>query len=528
MKKVKGNFPRYLLGLTWLAFAGRATASGVGALSLPFTIGFPSQPIVVEAEGMGNAVVADGSLFNATAYNPALLANNADTFEMHLGFNLGNDIFGMADYLFNYNNFNFSDLNTNNIKNLQNSIQGVNAAVSNMQGAISMIGAGSTNASAITQEFNNSAVSIQNAVNNINQALNEAANKTIQVGAGLNVAFKIDDHFGFQAYNTTQVAVQVGRGSLITDLQNLTLPNLSGITAQNAQAAAVSFYNNAQPLINSFLTSSQITTLSNAVSTLENTTPSDASVSQFASTVSSVLTSVAKQAGEQVLFNDIAPIEVLTFSDTVLMGTYCTRPLEDDKAFSIGVNLKAVNRHIASVDSEYLDGQNLTSASDIGNNLKNDLENDIKQNTWRWGLDLGVLYDFDDPQVSVGASATDLLHSTATLNTSPGDPLYGMVTDPAPTDVRIGASYKPIRELTVNADIDDLLGDTSYYEGLDAFSHVDFGFNYNLWGILQLRGGVTNDNLCGGLGLPLGIQYAFAVDTLTQSYNHYLQFDVAF
>jgi hypothetical protein len=143
------------------------------------------------------------------------------------------------------------------------------------------------------------------------------------------------------------------------------------------------------------------------------------------------------------------------------------------------------------------------------------------------------LYEWDDPKLALGVSATDLFHSTGVLNTNPGDPLNQnggpVVIDPAPTVIRAGASWKISRDLTVNGDIDDLFNNTSYYQGLGLESHLDFGFNYNLLGILQLRGGITNGNLCGGLGLPLGIQYAFAVDNLTQSYNHYLQLiNVAF
>jgi hypothetical protein len=288
--------------------------------------------------------------------------------------------------------------------------------------------------------------------------------------------------------------------------------------------AAVSLYGNAQSIFNAFLTPTQQQQLSTAVSTLKSSNGDNAALLAFANSVNSVLSSVSSQLSQQALFNDIAPITAFVYSDTVLMATYCTRPLESDGNLTTGINLKAVNRRIASINSIYLAAQNTSQFSDIGNDLKND----IQQSTWRWGVDLGVLYNFDDPRIAVGACATDLLHSTATLKTQSNDPLYGLVTDSAPTVVRVGASYKPLKELTVNADIDDLLGNTSYYQGLDAFSHVDFGFNYNLGGILQLRGGITNDNLCCGVGLPLGIQYAFAVDNLTQSYNHYLQFDVAF
>jgi hypothetical protein len=478
------------------------------AMGLPF----PSLPPVVEAEGMGNALVADGTLFNATAYNPALLQNHSDFGEVHLGFNLGNDLFGIVNYV----------TNSGDINNLQNSLQNVSPSFNDITNALNLSQNGGT---VNLNEYNKGVTGLQNAVNNIQTAISNFTDKTLQVGAGLQVAFKIDDNWGFQAYNTSQAAFQVSRGGLVQNLLNLAaLPTMPNSSNQAVTAAAVSMYNNTSTIINAFLTPSEQQQLVNAVTTLKNSSGSNTDIQNFANSVSGILSSVSSQISQQTLFNDIAPMTALVYSDTVLMATYCTRPLESDGNLTTGINLKAVNRRIASINSPYLAAQNTSQFSDIGNDLKND----IQQSTWRWGMDLGVLYNFDDPQIAVGASATDLLHSTATLNTSPGDPLYGLVTDSAPTVVRVGASCKVISELTVNADYDDLFSNTSYFQGLDAFSHVDFGFNYNLWGILQLRGGFTNDNFCGGLGLPLGIQYAFAVDNLTQSYNHYLQFDVAF
>lgn len=503
MKTKFGKFLGRGLALALLACPGWAFALG-----LPFA----SPPLVIETKGMGNAVVADGTLFNATAYNPALLQNYSDFGEVHLELNLGNDVFGMANYL----------TNSDNTNNLQNSLQNVNQSFKDINNGLTAFANG--NSSGVTT-FNQGVTGLQTAVNNIQTAISHFTDKTIQLGAGLDIAFKIDDNWGFQAYNTSQAAFQVSRGSLVQALLALqTLPTLQTNSNQAVTQAAVSLYGNAQSIFNAFLTPTQQQQLSTAVSTLKSSNGDNAALLAFANSVNSVLSSVSSQLSQQALFNDIAPITAFVYSDTVLMATYCTRPLESDGNLTTGINLKAVNRRIASINSIYLANQNTSQFSDIGNDLKND----IQQSTWRWGVDLGVLYNFDDPRIAVGACATDLLHSTATLKTQPNDPLYGLVTDSAPTVVRVGASAKPIKDLTVNADIDDLLGNTSYYQGLDAFSHVDFGFNYNLGGILQLRGGITNDNLCGGVGLPLGIQYAFAVDNLTQSYNHYLQFDVAF
>jgi len=473
---------------------------------------FPSPPLVIEAKGMGNAVVADGTLFNASAYNPALLANNPDTVQIHLGFNLGNDIIGMADYL----------TNSDNINNLQNSLQNVQPSFQNINDSLNISQHGG---SVDVNEYNQGVTGLQSAISNIQTALTTASNKTIQVGAGLNIAVKIDDHFGFQAYNNTQVAVQIGRGGLVDSLLALkNLPLLQGGSGSQVQAEAVSFYSSTSSMMNAFLDPTQQQQLGNAVTTFKNSPGNPSDIQTFANSVNSVLSSVTQQSSQQTLFNDIVPVEILGFSDTVIMGTYCFRPLDDDKGLSIGTNLKAVNRRIASINSLFLAHQNTSQFSDINDDLKND----IQKTTWRWGVDLGVAYEFSEPKVSVGVAATDILHNTATLDTSSNDPLYGVITDPAPTVIRVGASYKPIRQLTLNCDVDDLFSNTSYFQGLGFGSHMDFGFNYDLWNILQLRGGLTNGNLCGGLGLPLGIQYAFAVDNLTQSYNHYLQFDVAF
>lgn len=478
------------------------------SLGLPFA----SPPLVIEAKGMGNAVVADGTLFNASAYNPALLQNNTDFAEVHLGLNLGNDVFGMVDYL----------TNSDNLNNLENSLKDVNPSFQEVKNGLATIGNGDPNG---YLTYNQGVTGLQTAVNDIQKAISTATGKTIQVGAGLQFAFKINDNWGLQAYNTTQVAFQVGRGKLVEAILAIqALPTLPNGSSSSAKAAAVSLYHDTQQILEAPLTPAQQQQLANAESTLEASPGNPSDIQAFANSVDNIMANVSSDLSKQALFNDIAPMVALVYSDTVIMGTYCVRPLESDGNLTTGINLKAVNRRIASINSTFLASQNTNQFSDIGDDLKDD----IKQSTWRWGVDLGVLYNFDDPKIAVGASATDLLHSTATLNTNPSDPLYGLVTDSAPTVVRVGASYKPIRQLTINADIDDVFGNTSYFQGLDVFSHLDFGFNYNLEGIVQLRGGITNDNLCGGVGLPLGIQYAFSVDNLSQSYNHYLQFDVAF
>lgn len=510
MRRNFGIFVRQSLALAILACPGWVLAMG-----LPFA----SPPLVVEAKGMGNAVVADGTLFNASAYNPALLDNKNDFAEVHfLQLNLGNDLFDIASYAFDFHNFDFSNINTDNLTNLQNSLQNVNQDFQDVSNGLKdMYNTGDVST------YDRGVTNLQNAVNNLQTAAKNLTNKNIQVGAGLNIALKFDEHWGFQAYNSTQAAAHISRGVLISDLLNVkslpTFPN-NGPSTMQEQAAVSQFYYSTQSILNAPLSGGQTTALYQAVTQYL----SDGNLQTFSNSVSQIMYNISTENSQQALFNDFLPLTMLVYSDTVMMATYCLRPLEADNSLTVGANFKVVNRRISSINSFFLSTQNTNQFSDIGNDLKND----IQKTTWRWGVDLGILYYFDDPRIAVGACATDLFHSTATLDTQPNDPLYGLVTDSAPTVVRMGASYKPLKELTLNADVDDLFSNTSYYQGLGFDSHINFGFNYDVLGFLQLRGGITNDNLCGGLGLPLGIQYAFAVDNLTQSYNHYLQFDVAF
>jgi len=466
---------------------------------------------MIEAEGMGNAVVADGSLFNASAFNPALLANNIDFTEIRiLGLNVGNDPIGIANYL----------TGSDNLNNLQNSLQNVNQSFQDINNGLNASGGVNY------QLFNQGVTGINYAVGNIQTAISKMTDKSIQLGVlPIRIAMKFDDHWGFQVYNNTQMAVHISQGSLSQSiLQLAAFPQMQGSSPAQVQAAAVSFYNSSKSLVNAFLSPTQQQNLSNAITSFQAiSNPNSTDVANFATTINNVMTSVSPNQSDQTLFNDIAPITSIFFTDTVAMATYCTRPLEDDPAFSAGMNFKLVNRRITSINSNFLVNQNTNGSSDVGNDIKDDFQ----QTVLRWGVDLGVLYEFDDPKLAVGLAATDILHSTGTLNTNPGDPLSQnggpVVIDPAPAMVTAGLSFKPNRDLTLNADIEDMFSGSSDYQGLSFLYHLNFGFNYNLLGIFQLRGGVTNGNLCGGLGLPMGIQYAFAVDNLTQSYNHYLQ-----
>jgi hypothetical protein len=315
----------------------------------------PPVPMNAAAEGMGEAVAADGTLFIATAYNPALLANAPFNGEVALGFNASNNIFKIGDYL------------------------------------------SSNGSPQPTQSFDG--------------------------GAGLNIALKFDDHWGFQIYNYTHGIFQI--------MDNGSVENITGPA----------------------------------------------------------------------------------YLDTVALATYCFTPLEEETPLTVGVNLKVVNHYIGFINSSGNPG-------DLSN-FVNQLTTNINQNTLRWGLDLGLLYDFKEEHLSLGLSALELFHSAGT----PALAIYGGNLDPAPVVVKFGASWHPIKPFVLNADVDDLFSDTSYYQGLSLGYHVKLGFSYDLLKILILRGGLSNGNVCGGAGLPfLGLDYAYAVDDLTQVYTHFLQF----
>lgn len=373
-------------------------------------------------------------------------------------------------------------------------------------------------------QINQGLVGVQNALTNLQTAAATLAGKNIQLGAGLNIAMKFDDHWGFQIYNNTHGILQVAPEGALTALEKMqALPTINGSSASSIYSAASTFLSGAVTVLQD-LFPSQAVSLQAAVSTL-GANQNSTGVSQFASTVSNIVSSVNQTTFQQALLNNIAELSGLVYTDTVAMASYSFNPLDEGTPLTVGANFKVVNRRVGYVNSTWLSTQNINDSSSITNEMKNDID----QSTFRWGVDLGILYEFEELGLSVGASAQDLLHSSATINTQPGDPLYGIITDPAPTVITLGASWHPINPLVLNADIDDLFSNTAFYEGLDIASHAKLGAAFNVLGFLQLRGGVSNSNFGCGFGVPfLGLNYAFAVDDLTQSYNHYLSFGVAF
>jgi hypothetical protein len=500
MRKVKLRFFGCWLLLV-LALPSFSRGSGLNNLGTQFDVA-PTQ-FNVMAEGMGEA---DGTLYNATAWNPALLANAPHLGEITLGFSVSNDALTRVNYLTNFNNF----------TNLQNS-------VTNLGSSMNEITQGLDQSTPNVNQVNQGLAGVQTALTNIQAAAATLADRNLQLGVGFNIALKFSDHWGFQVYNDTHGIVQVDEGGLLTEFLNLaTLPTLAGTTPSQVYTAASAFLGDTKQVLQTAFPS-QTAQLQTAVATLQ-ANQTAAGVTQFANTLSNIVSSVNQTAFQQAILNNVAEVTGLVYTDTVAMATYSFNPLEEETPLTIGVNLKVVNRRVGYINSTWLSQQNLNDSSSITNGIKNDVD----QSTFRWGLDLGLLYAFQDTGLSVGASAEDLIHSSATIRTQPGDPLYGVVTDPGPTVVRIGASWHPISQFTLNADMDDLFSSTYAYEGMGLTSHGKLGAAFNLLGLLQLRGGLFNNNLSGGLGIPiLGLNYAYAVDDLTQSYNHYLSFSIA-
>ena len=75
------------------------TILAIPGLSLAVGLNNPPEPLSAEALGMGEAVAADGNVYNGTAFNPALLANAPYLGEIGLGLNASNSILGIGDYL---------------------------------------------------------------------------------------------------------------------------------------------------------------------------------------------------------------------------------------------------------------------------------------------------------------------------------------------------------------------------------------------------------------------------------------------
>lgn len=469
-------------------------AYALGAFSTTSAPILPPQQISIVGTGMGNAVMADGTQFNATSYNPALLGRAPSTLELlQLGLHFSNDDITTASYIQNVANNGLSF-------NAQDFAQGILE----------------NNSSLVTPNLQ----TLDNLTSNI-------MNKSLEFGASDNLAVKVGPNFGIEVYETAHGVAEVKPGTLLNQLTNIPLPYTSGAGA----AVTAAFGTAIQAGVSSILTSSQQSLVQTDINNIKNGTWSvSQGVTQIGQDLAAqgvTLASGAEQTLENAIVNnllkDIAYANALAYSDTVAMATIAFNPLEDFP-LTVGINGKVVRR--------YFSWASLSVSTDTSDNEVNNFQNDLEQPTTRWGVDLGLLYAFEQ-DLSLGISFQDLIKQSATIPNSltMGDIMYGVVTDPAPTVTNIGLSWHPINEFVLNADLDDVFSTTSLYYGQDLFAHFKMGGSLNLAGILFLRGGLDVGNFVGGAGIQLGflgLDYSYGIDPVTESYNHYGQLKLVF
>ena len=472
-----------------LGFLAMAALAVLPALAqVPPVLKLPPAQVSVIAQGMGGAVGADGTLFNATSFNPALLnraPHGAEAFV--LGVNVSDDIFGVIDYV--------QHLNFEADQVYQELSYGIN---------------------------NNNGVSITQGLDSVKNLVDNLTDKALQAGGGINVAVRFDKHFGFQVYNSTHAFSQLWRGHLTDALLAVPLPYSSASNSAIANAVTV-MAGDLQNGLNQVLSSSQQSSVSSDISSLKNGSEDlDTFVSHVTATLSSVDPNALKRALLNSLVDDIATLTALLYSDTVVMATYDFQPFEKEiPGLTVGANLKLVNRHF--VYDSFSFGNNSGAGDSFFNTFK--------QSTTRWGFDFGALYEVPKVPLDFGLSVLDLFHSSATVEGPTGSLVNNFLTDPAPTMVSLSASWHPLPALRVNGEVDDLFSSSSLYLGNDDASKIKLGADYTLGGILNLRTGFGDQNFSLGAGLLLGffgLDYSYGIDDLSQSYNHYAQMRVVF
>lgn len=450
----------------------------------------PPAQISVIGMGTGDALMADGTLFNATSYNPALLTRAPGTVELlQLGLNASNDDISVATYLQNGISFDPGDLS---------------------QGYLSQ------NTSQVTSSLTS-----------LDDIVGHLVNKALELGVGDDLAVKISPNLGIEVYESAHAVAELQPGTLLKELTNIPLPYVAGTSG----AVTTVLQDSMQSAIDTVITPAQQSgTVATNINDLKN---GNESVSTFIDNVGPALESEGVTLDSQTLQSlknkiinnlsaDMAYLNALAYSDTVAMATFAFNPLEDFP-LTVGVSGKVVRR--------YYSWASLTLSTNSTSQLT-DFKNDFEVGTTRWGVDLGLLYAFEEDW-SLGISFQDLISSSATIPNAavPGDILYGVTTDPAPTVTNIGLSWHPIPQFVLNGDVDDFFSTTSYYTGEDFFSHFKFGSALTLANFLQLRGGFSDNHFVGGAGLQLGffgLDYSYAMEDLTDAYNHYVQIKMIF
>jgi len=496
MKILKFRFLKTLFVISIFSFASLDFAGVYNSTTPPI---LPPEQMSIVGVSMGNAIVGDGTLFNATAFNPALLGQAPDTVELFQPIaSVSNDDFGVYNYV--QNGFNFDPSGT--FQNL----------------ALDYFSPSSANNAAVSTSLS----SFDSVVNNL-------TNKALEVGAGDNFAVKVTPNFGIEVFDTAHVLAEMIPGPLVQQLISININPYGGPSALGG--AVTVMQNTIQTAINTIIpVSDQTGAVKNDITQFKQ---GGESPSAFANQVGSDLAAQGVTLNSGTLQNlqnqiingissDLAYLNALAYEDLIGMATIDFNPFEDFP-LTIGINGKVVARSFSWAS--------LTVSTSSTNQLTS-FENDLKQYTTRWGIDVGALYAFE-PNLTLGLSFEDLIKQSATIPNASiaGDILYGIITDPAPTVTRIGLSWHPIHEISLNSDIDDVFSTTSYYTGYDYFSHFKFGAALTLAGILQLRGGYSDYNFSGGVGIQLGfigLDYSYAMDDLSYTYNHYAQLKIVF
>jgi len=462
---------------------------GLTLAQVPTILKLPPAQLSVVAEGMGNAVQADGTLFNASSFNPALLSQAPHMVEAFgLGLNISNDIFGVVDYV-------------QNLKFQEDQVyQQLSYGIAN-----------------------GNSVSINAGLSSVDDLVNHLTDKALQAGAGVNVAVKIDKHFGIQVYNSTHAFSQLWRGNLTNALLAVPLDSNSANSAAVSNAVTVMAVD-IENGIEQVLSASQRATLSSDITAYKNGSESlDTFVSQVTSTFSTVDGNSLRQSILNSLVNDIATLTALLYSDTVAMATFDLDPFEKEiPGLTVGASLKLVNRHFT------YDSFSFNNSSGSGNAFADTF---TKQSTTRWGFDFGALYALPNVPLDFGLSVLDLFHSSGTVTGPTGSLTNNFMTDPAPTVVSLGASFHPAPGLRVNGEVDDLFSSTSLYDGNNSASKIKLGADYSLAGFFNVRAGFGDQNFSFGAGLMagfFGLNYSYGVDDLSQAYNHYAQLSFVF
>ncbi len=483
---------KFLIVVSLLFISSLVHAGALDVLTSPI---LPPAQISVVGTGMGNAMMADGTQFNATAYNPALLGRAPGTLELlQLGIHVSNDDITTANYVQNIanNGINF---------NATDFVQGI---------------------------LKNDASLVNPNLKTLDDISANIMNKSIGFGVGDNLAVKFAPNFGIQIYETANGVAEIKPGTLLQQLTNIPLPYSGGAnsTVTAAFGAAI------QAGVNSIVPASQQNAnVQTDISKIQNGTYSvSQGVSQIGNDLAAqgvTLSSGSQQTMQNAIVNnllkDIAYANALAYSDTVGMATIAFDPFEDFP-LTIGISGKVVHRYFA--------WSSLTISTTNSSQQVTDFSNDLQQSTTRWGIDFGLLYAFEQ-DLSLGISFQDLIKQSATISNTLtlGDIMYGATTDPAPTVTNIGLSWHPIHEFVVNADLDDVFSTTSLYYSQDIFSHFKLGSSLELAGILRFRGGLDTGNFVGGIGVQLGflgLDYSYGIDPVTESYNHYGQLKLVF